>query len=222
MSIDSSRVGSLDVPVHKRCEDINTEHTLAVYRYTCRGLFEAHKLLFSLQLCLKILETQGNINQEEFNFFSLGAGLVDRLLQKKNPAEDWLPAVAWDNITEIDKLPGFQGIVSSFEQMHRDWKVWFMSGKPEAENMPGDWSIKSSELQKLCLLKALRSDRLLFGAAKFIAMNIGPEFVDPPSFELKSVYESSNCKTPLIFVLSPGVDPTAGILQLAGQLGQKV
>jgi len=147
---------------------------------------------------------------------------VDRLLQKKNPAEDWLPAVAWDNITEIDKLPGFQGIVSSFEQMHRDWKVWFMSGKPEAENMPGDWSIKSSELQKLCLLKALRSDRLLFGAAKFIAMNIGPEFVDPPSFELKSVYESSNCKTPLIFVLSPGVDPTAGILQLAGQLGQKV
>jgi dynein heavy chain len=221
-SIDTSRVGSLDVPVAKRCEDINTEHTLAVYRYTCRGLFEAHKLLFSLQLCLRIMETQGNINQEEFNFFSLGAGLIDRLMQRKNPAEDWLPAIAWDNVTELDKLPGFQGIVSAFEQMHRDWKVWYMSGKPESENMPGDWSIKSSELQKLCLLKALRPDRLLFACAKFIAVNIGPEFIDPPSFELKSVYETSNCKTPLIFVLSPGVDPTAGILQLAGQLGQKV
>jgi dynein heavy chain len=85
MSIDNSRVGSLDVPVSKRCEDINSYHTLAVYKYTCRGLFEAHKLLFSLQLCLKIMETQGNVNQEEFNFFSLGAGLVDRLVQRKNP-----------------------------------------------------------------------------------------------------------------------------------------
>ena len=85
MSIDNSRVGSLDVPVSKRCEDINSFHTLAVYKYTCRGLFEAHKLLFSLQLCLKIMETQGLVNQEEFNFFSLGAGLVDRLVQRKNP-----------------------------------------------------------------------------------------------------------------------------------------
>jgi hypothetical protein len=104
----------------------------------------------------------------------------------------------------------------------------------------------------LCLLKALRTDRLLFGAgtyyivystsihlyiytsiplylytllthtyththkhthkhtqtARFISANIGPEFIDPPSFDLKAVYETSNCKTPLIFVLSPGVDPT--------------
>jgi dynein heavy chain len=79
MSIDNSRLNSniaSEMPVSKRCDDINTFHTLAVYRYTCRGLFESHKLLFSLQLCIKILETQGVINQEEFNFFSLGAGML--------------------------------------------------------------------------------------------------------------------------------------------------
>jgi dynein heavy chain len=144
------------------------------------------------------------------------------LLQRKNPAEDWLPPLAWDNITEIDKLAGFQGIVSSFEQLQRDWKTWYMSGKPEAEAMPGDWTIRCTELQKLCILKALRIDRLMFGATKFISANIGSEYVDPPSFDLKAVYETSNCKTPLIFVLSPGVDPTAGIFQLAAQLSQKV
>ena len=97
-----------------------------------------------------------------------------------------------------------------------------MSGKPETEQMPGDWSIKCSELQKLCILKALRLDRVLFASARFVAANIGPEYVDPPSFDLKAVYETSNCKTPLIFVLSPGVDPTAGILQLATLMNQKV
>lgn len=222
MSIDNSRVGSLDIPVERRCDDINIYHTLAVYRYTCRGLFESHKLLFSLQLCLKILETKGMLNQEEFNFFSFGTGFVDRGSQRRNPAEDWLPSSCWDNISELDKLSGFQGIVSSFEQMHRDWKGWYLSGKPEAESMPGDWTIKCSELQKLCLLKALRVDRLMFGASRFICANIGPEYVDPPSFDLKAVYETSNCKTPLIFVLSPGVDPTAGIFQLAQQINVKV
>jgi dynein heavy chain len=222
LSIDSSRVGSLDVPVAKRCDDINNFHTFSVYKYTCRGLFESHKLLFSLQLCIKIMETAGNINQEEFNFFTYGAGLSDRSLQRANPAPDWLAATTWDNITEMDKIAGFQGISTAFEQGHRDWKLWYMSGKPEMEQMPGEWSSKTTELQRLCLLRALRVDRLLFGAAKFIAANIGPEYVDPPSFDLKSVYSTSNSKTPLIFVLSPGVDPTAGIFQLAAGFNQKV
>ncbi|CAE7820276.1 DHC10, partial [Symbiodinium microadriaticum] len=106
--------------------------------------------------------------------------------------------------------------------MQRDWKAWYLSGKPEDEPLPGDWSNKASEMQKLCLLRALRIDRVQFAAAKFISNNIGAEFVDPPNFDLKAVYETSNNKTPLIFVLSPGVDPTAGIFQLAAQLGQTV
>ena len=139
-------------------------------------------------MCIKIMETQGTINQEEFNFFSFGAGMVDRTQQRPNNA-DWMPPVVWDNLTEMDKIPGFQviplslllsnispltqstltnlscgyeynpcaltltlnlyllccyqGIVSSFEQMQREWKVWYMSGKPEIEPMPADWSIKT-------------------------------------------------------------------------------
>lgn len=221
MSIQNSRLGA-EISVARRCEDINVAHTLSVYRNTCRGLFEAHKLLFSLQLCFKIVESQGGISPEEFSFFSLGAGLVDRSVQKNNPFHDWLPPIAWDSLTEMDKISGFQGIVSSFEQMPRDWKAWFMSGRPEEELMPGEWSTKTSELQKLCLLKAIRLDRLLFGATKFISNNIGAEFVDPPSFDLRAVYDSSHCRSPLIFVLSPGVDPTNGILQLASFLNQRV
>lgn len=211
LSIDNSRlsVATTEQSVSKRCDDINTYHTLAVYKYTCRGLFESHKLLFSLQLCFKILESAGQISHEEFTFFSLGAGMVDRTQQRPNNT-DWLPATVWDNITEMDKLSGFQGIVSSFEQLQRDWKGWYMSGKPESELMPADWFIRTTELQKLCILRALRVDRVLFAAARFITANIGAEYVDPPSFDLKAVYETSNCKTPLIFVLSPGVDPTAG------------
>ncbi|CAM9180031.1 unnamed protein product [Ectocarpus fasciculatus] len=221
-SIDSSRSEYQDVAVAKRCDDINVVHTLSVYRYTCRGLFEAHKLLFSLQLCFKIMESAGNVPADEFNYFCFCGGLIDRATQRSNPGQDWLPQRCWDGVTEMDKLGGMQGIASSFEQIPRDWKAWYMSGKPEDEPFPGDWDNKCTELQKLCVIRALRIDRALFAAAKFVGANIGPEFTDPPSFDLKAVYEISNNKTPLIFVLSPGVDPTAGILQLSTQIGQKV
>ena len=45
-------------------------------RYTCRGLFEAHKLLFSFQMCVKILEAAGKINMDEYQFFLRG-GVVN-------------------------------------------------------------------------------------------------------------------------------------------------
>ncbi len=218
MSIDSSRVNGADIPVHVRCENINNYHTLSVYRSTCRGLFEEHKLLFSLSLCIKIMESKGLIVQDEFDFFTMGPGLIDRALQPGNPVSDWLPLAGWDCVTEMDKnCPGLSGLVAAFQQNGREWKAWYLSSKPEIEAMPGDWCNKT-ELQKLCVIRGLRLDRALFSMAKFVTANIGPEFVDPPAFDLKLVHETSTCKAPLIFVLSPGVDPTAGIVQLAKQL----
>lgn len=41
-------------------------------RYTCRGLFERHKLLFSFQMCAKILEMSGTLKMDEYNFFLRG------------------------------------------------------------------------------------------------------------------------------------------------------
>lgn len=41
-------------------------------RYTCRGLFERHKLLFSFQMCSKILEAAGKLNMDEYSFFLRG------------------------------------------------------------------------------------------------------------------------------------------------------
>lgn len=47
-------------------------------RFTCRGLFERHKLLFSFQMCAKILEAAGKLNIDEYNFFLRG-GVVSYL-----------------------------------------------------------------------------------------------------------------------------------------------
>lgn len=148
--------------------------------------------------------------------------MLDRSDQRPNPAPQWITAEVWDNITELDKLGAFGGIASSFEQSPRDWKKWYLSHSPEVESLPGDWDNKLSELQRMLVVRSLRLDRAGFTAAGFVEQNLGAEFVDPPPFDLRAIYETSTPLTPLIFVLSPGVDPTKQVYALAEQLGKEV
>jgi dynein heavy chain len=212
MSIDKSQKSA---KLEERIKSLNDHHTYAVYRFTCRGLFERHKLLFSFQMCAKILEAASKLNMEEYNFFLRGGIVLDRETQMDNPCTEWLPDTCWDHITELDKLSSFQGLSNSFEQNGRAWRQWYTAAEPETSVLPGEWENSLNELQRMLVVRSLRSDRVQFCATSFIVNNLGPKFVEPPVLDMKSVVDDSNCRTPLIFVLSPGVDPTSALLQLA-------
>jgi hypothetical protein len=59
---------------------------------------------------LVITSSLGTIVKEELDFFCFGAGLVDRSSQRPNICSEWLPAPIWDNLNELDKFAGFQGM----------------------------------------------------------------------------------------------------------------
>lgn len=46
----------------QRIKALNEYHTYAVYKYTARGLFERHKLLLSLQMCMRILQSANQVS----------------------------------------------------------------------------------------------------------------------------------------------------------------
>ena len=62
--------------------------------------------------------------------------VLDRDNQMDNPCS-WLPDTSWDNITELEKLANFHGIITSFEQYPRDWNLWFTASEPEGTALPG-------------------------------------------------------------------------------------
>lgn len=148
--------------LNERIASLNEYHTYAVYKNACRGLFEEHKILFSLQIATKILEAQGKVNKSEYDFLLRGGQVLKKEEQYPNPCTDWIDELTWDNITELELLPAFTGLMSSIEQSEREWKAWFMSSEAETLPLPMDWDNKLNDLQRLLVIRSLRSDRLLF------------------------------------------------------------
>lgn len=63
--------------------------------------------------------------------------VLDREGQMDNPCPGWLADAYWDNITELDKLTNFHGLMNSFEQYPRDWHLWYTNATPEKAMLPG-------------------------------------------------------------------------------------
>ncbi|KAK9823872.1 hypothetical protein WJX72_006072 [[Myrmecia] bisecta] len=213
----SARSDKLD----ERIKNLNEFHTYAVYKYTARGLFERHKLLLSLQMCMRILSTMGQINVDEWQFFLRGGAVLDRSqLPPVPPGAPWLTEAAWDNLTQLDHLPNFKGLLDAFESGLDEWEEWYRAAEPEATELPGEWESKCNELQRMILVRCLRPDRVIFAATSYVANSLGRKFVEPPGLDLSETLNDSTPLSPLIFVLSAGVDPTANLRKLATEKGR--
>ena len=148
-----------------------------------------------------------------------GGRVLDRSQQAPNPCPGWISEEAWDNLASLEQLQAFKGLTSSLESAAPDWELWFRQAQPEAAELPRDWEAKCNELQRLLLIRSLRPDRIIFAATTYVANAIGRQYVEPPVLDLGQALADSSALTPLIFVLSPGVDPTDQLRKLAAEKG---
>uniref|UniRef100_H2RM44 Dynein axonemal heavy chain 3 n=1 Tax=Takifugu rubripes TaxID=31033 RepID=H2RM44_TAKRU len=101
--------------------------------------------------------------------------------------------------------------------MNSIWKLFYDSGKPHEEILPDEWS-KLEGMDRMVVIRCFRPDKLIPAVQDFVVANKGQAYIEPPNFDLAGTYNDSNCCSPLIFVLSPGTDPTAGLLKFADDL----
>ena len=121
-----------------------------------------------------------------FDFLLKGGVVMDRSEQRANPGEGWLEPLAWDNVTEMDKLEPFSGLATAFEQNPRDWYAWYMAPAPERAAPPGEFGVRCDDLMHMALVRAVRPDRVLFAATKFVGAHLGQRYVEPPPFDLQA------------------------------------
>jgi dynein heavy chain len=61
---------------------------------------------------------------------------------------------------------------------------------------------------KLIIIKAFRSEKLSAAFQIFVLRNMGKFYTEPPPVTMEIVYADTDERTPMVFILSTGADPT--------------
>uniref|UniRef100_A0A8C3VA02 Dynein axonemal heavy chain 3 n=1 Tax=Catharus ustulatus TaxID=91951 RepID=A0A8C3VA02_CATUS len=198
--------------IKERIKNITDHFTMSIYNNVCRSLFEKDKLLFSFLLTVGIMKGNGEIDDAVWRFLLTGGVALDN--PHPNPAPDWLSNKSWAEIVRASCLTNLQGLMEHVRDNSSKWKTIYDSVRPHEETFPDSWSSLTG-LDRMVILRCLRPDKIIPAVQMFIVENMGRTFIEPPTFDLGRSYSDSNCCAPLIFILSPGADPMAGLLKFA-------
>jgi dynein heavy chain len=219
--------------IEGRCFRIERNFKNSLYTNVQRSLFARDKLLFSFLLYLQIQRGRDNppFDNDQLRFFLTG-GTLDLVNLPPNPTESrgeskdgpsgprkWLSDICWAQMQNLGKMPAFTNLIEHFRSKPKFWKMYYESPEPFSVKLPETFS-KWSPFERLCVLRCLRPDKVS-GAMRMVIVNgISKHFVTVPPFDLNVPFQEwKNNRNPIVFILSPGVDPKADILALADEKG---
>lgn len=208
-----------DSMLSRRLKNIIRTLTKNVYDYGCTGIFEKHKLLFSFQMTMKLELNENRISQTQLNFFIKGNVSLDKST-KVNPTK-WLPSQGWEDLMKLstDFYEKFSSLPLELENSPSLWKEWYDLDAPEGTVLPFGYSKKLTPFERLMFIRCFRVDRVYRCVVDFITATMGEEYVTPPVVSLDSIFDQSSPLMPVVFILSPGSDPTSELMKLADRCG---
>ena len=204
--------------VENRLENIINTLTLSCYAYTCRGIFETHKLMFSLQMTLRIMDGEGTLDMNQVDIFLKGNLSLDKC-KDKQPGE-WISDAGWHDMQRLTaEVESCANLIPDLKAAIGQWKEWYDLDAPESHPMPQGYDERLTPLEKMLVLRCFRVDRVVPAIIKFVIATMGQQYVMPPVLDFMAIFKDSRPLVPVIFVLSPGADPATDIFKLAAKLG---
>lgn len=71
----------------------------------------------------------------------------------------------------------------------------------------------------MCVIRALRSDRMTYAIQMWIEEIMGKKYVDSIPYRIESAFEETSPQSLLFFILSAGIDPVKDVESLGRKLG---
>ena len=183
------------------------------YQNVSFSLFSRHKLLFSTLMAVRILLSEKKISTTELAYI-----LSPTPSKEQNPI-NWLPDDVWQLLKPLPDISSkFKDIINSITDPKEEgkWKTYFSSTQPENEVIPLDKTL--SAFQKLVILRVFHLHRVREGLRNFVTESLGKEFVEPPPLNLTKIFKDSSPLAPLIFIITPGIDPQDEIMNVASSM----
>jgi len=199
--------------VVERVQSLVESVTYTSFRYVNRALFVKHKLIFITQLCIRIAMRTNLLDPDQLDYLLRGRKVYGQAC----PIE-WLTESNWAAVWALKEVEGFKGLPSDIEGSQKRWREWCDHESPETEKLPQEWKNKST-FEKLCVIRALRSDRMTYAIQMWIEELMGKKYVDAVPYKIEAAFDETTPAAPLFFILSPGIDPVKDVELLGRKLG---
>ena len=203
----------MDEDVGIRVVNLTDSITFQVFQYTTRGLFECDKLIFTAQMAFQILLMNQEINPVELDFL-----LRFPTMPNITTPVDFISNIGWGAIKSLSAMEEFRNLDRDIENNAKRWRKFVEAEAPEKEKFPQEWK-KKDALQRLCMMRALRPDRMTYAVQGFVEENLGARYISNKSVPFAESFQESGPSTPIFFILSPGVDPLKDVEILGKKLG---
>lgn len=119
----------------KRVTMILESITFEGFSYTRRGTFEAHKLVLSTMLTLRINVRKGLIDPNEVTSLIKKEVALDPPPCNDNLAK-FLNETVWPAVIGLQSVKTFENLVQSMESESLQWKKWYGDEKAELAELP--------------------------------------------------------------------------------------
>lgn len=190
-------------------------------------------MVFSCLIAAQIQRQKGEISNTEWNLLLRGhaADAHAHASSRNDTRAQWMTQAQWNACVALDtQVPAFAGLVRDLSVREDEWREYINSPEPriffyfhlyfiihyslvlitiESSPLPGDWHSKLTPFQRLLVLKCFREEKLIFAFPDFITSTLDKDFIELPQFDLARAFTDTSYKTPLIFILSTGADPTS-------------
>ncbi|XP_076466964.1 uncharacterized protein LOC143298129 [Babylonia areolata] len=195
--------------------------TFSAFSASVRSLFERDRSVYTLLLAIEVEESQGNLGpgEREYivspNYSSVvmsALGYVQpsdsRIVQAKKPF-DWMTDDQFHNLQVL--ATHFEWFQEMFDRMPKDgretqWRNLCESDTPELQPLPDKMDEVYKPMQRLCVVRAVRSDRLVHAGVVFVNSVLGKKYTAdvPPDFS--TLLRQSSPTSPIIMIFDTEAD----------------
>jgi len=193
----------------EKLQQFGNQLKILVLFYISRSVFKADRLTFGIHMVRGIMPEKFQPNEWElFQSAYIPPG------QPPSGPPSWCPP---DRATALQTLRASFPKVDEHWQLTKDalWSPWVASDKCE-ESFDGSVYSRMSAFQRVLLIQAVRPDRLESALTQFACESLGVSSLSPPPLSLSRLYEEeTSSKLPIMFMTTPGADPSAELEEFA-------
>ena len=198
--------------VEDRMRIIELDLKRNVFQFVARSLFKADRLTFATHLVRGI--RPDSVGEVEWKFF---IGLVIADSTKNVNVPEWVPP---DRVAAVQRLCVTMPMLVQQLKLEDEgmWRDWIASPKPEDRSQFPSRAGNITEFQRILAVQALRPDRVQTAMDAFSCVQLGVKSLNLQGLDFKQLCSESSPRTPIMFIITPGADPSAVLEDAATKL----